>query len=142
MFASLAFAALLGGPDALPTPALRPDDRRADCPAWLADAMADQGGTRPEQAACIWTDTSDQAQQHYVEQLRQAGWSNAGGEANVLKFRKGDACIGLAGFPATLPGSEAIGSDRDLRQGRPAAQPAVLLILRDEKGACASAGAR
>ena len=139
MLASLAFAAALGSQDAVPVVAPRPQDRRATCPAWLVQALeGNDAGSGPE--ACIWTDTSDAAQAYYVEQLRQAGWSDAGGLANVLKFRKGDACLGMAGFPATMPGSEAIGSSRDLRQPRPGAQAAVILILPDEPGSCAPVG--
>lgn len=137
MLASLALAALLSGQEAMPAPMLRSQDRRADCPAWLVQAV---GGPASAPGACVWTDSSDAAQAHYVEALRQAGWQRAGGIANVLKFRKGDACIGMAGFPAANPESEAVGSRRDLRQPRPAAEAAVFLIVPDEPGACASVG--
>jgi hypothetical protein len=138
IIASLAFAAVLGGQDAMPVIALRPQDRRAACPAWLVQAMGEAPGAPVN--SCIWSDTSDAAQAHYFDQLRQAGWRSIGGEANVIRFQKGAACLGLAGFPAEMPDDNAIGSGRDLNQPRPSDQSSVFLIIPDQTGACPSAG--
>ncbi|WP_332639552.1 hypothetical protein [Brevundimonas sp.] len=137
MLASLAFAAVLGGQDAMPVIAPRQQDRRADCPAWLVQAV---GGPASGTDACLWTDSSDAAQAYYVGALREAGWLSAGGVANALKFRKGGSCLAMAGFPAAKPESEAIGSERDLRQPRPADRAAVFLIVPDEPGSCTQVG--
>lgn len=141
MMASLAFAAALSGQDAMLVPELRPQDRRAECPAWLVQVFA-ESAPQLKIGACIWADTSDAAQAHYVAEIERAGWRNAGGLANVLQFRKDDACLGLAGFPVVKPGDNAIGSGRNLNEPRPADEPAVFLILPDKTEACPSVGDR